>query len=82
LIFAASSYRLIVLREHFCGTRAIAEIKSITREALEAASTRILMAQPAMNYLFTRTQLESGNMPDTRIAKLVAWLLHRNRQSR
>jgi Type I phosphodiesterase / nucleotide pyrophosphatase len=57
---------------------AAAEAKGISRDALEQASVRILMAQPAMNYVFTRTQLEAGTMPDTRIGKLVtrSWNRH------
>ncbi len=57
---------------------AAAAAKGVSRDALEQAAARALMAQPAMNYVFTRTQLEAGNMPATRIGKLVtrAWNRH------
>lgn len=57
---------------------AAAEAKGVSRDTLEQAASHVLMAQSAMNYVFTRTQLEAGNMPDTRIGKLVvrSWDRH------
>jgi len=57
---------------------AAAEVKGVSRDTLEQAASHVLMAQSAMNYVFTRTQLEAGNMPDTRIGKLVirSWDRH------
>lgn len=54
---------------------AAAEAKGIAREALEQAAMRALQSFPGINFVFTRSQLEAGNMPDTRIGKLVtrAW---------
>jgi len=57
---------------------AAAEVTGVSRDTLEQAASHVLMAQSAMNYVFTRTQLEAGNMPDTRIGKLVvrSWDRH------
>ena len=57
---------------------AAAEAKGISREALEQAGMRALVSFPGINFVFTRSQLEAGNMPDTRIGKLVtrAWDRH------
>ena len=54
---------------------AAAEAKGITREALEQAAMRAILAFPGINYVYTRSQLEAGNMPATRIGTLVtrAW---------
>ena len=55
-----------------------AETKAITREALEQAAMRVIADFPGINYVFTRSQLEAGTMPATRIGKLVtrAWNQH------
>ena len=52
-----------------------AEAKGVTREALEQAAMRAILAFPGINYVYTRSQLEAGNMPATRIGTLVtrAW---------
>lgn len=57
---------------------AAAEAKGVTREALEQAAMRAVLAFPGINYVFTRTQLETGSMPATRVGKLVtrAWNRH------
>ena len=57
---------------------AAAETKGVTREALEQTAMRALLAFPGINYVFTRTQLEAGNMPNTRIGTLAtrAWNRH------
>ena len=54
---------------------AAAEAKGVTREALEQAAMRAILAFPGINYVYTRSQLEAGNMPATRIGTLVtrAW---------
>jgi Type I phosphodiesterase / nucleotide pyrophosphatase len=54
------------------------EAKGVSREALEQAGMRALLAAPGINFVFTRTQLEAGNMPPTRIGTLVtrAWNRH------
>jgi predicted AlkP superfamily pyrophosphatase or phosphodiesterase len=55
---------------------AAAETKGITREALERAAQRALLAFPGINFVYTRTQLESGQLPQTNISTLIsrAWL--------
>jgi predicted AlkP superfamily pyrophosphatase or phosphodiesterase len=57
---------------------AAAEAKGVTREQLEQAAMRALLDFPGVNYVFTRSQLEAGSMPDTRVGKLVtrAWNRH------
>ena len=57
---------------------AAAETKGVSREALEQAAMRAILAFPGINYAFTRTQLEAGSMPNTRIGTLVtrAWNRH------
>lgn len=57
---------------------AAAQAKGVSREVLEQAAMRELMASPGINYVFTRSQLEAGTMPNTRIGKLVtrAWNRH------
>ena len=57
---------------------AAAETKGVSREALEQAAMRAFLAFPGINYAFTRTQLEAGSMPNTRIGTLVtrAWNRH------
>ncbi len=54
---------------------AAAEAKGFSREALEQAAMRAILAFPGINYVYTRSQLETGNMPATRIGTLVtrAW---------
>jgi predicted AlkP superfamily pyrophosphatase or phosphodiesterase len=55
-----------------------AESKNISREALEDAAMRALLAFPGINYAFTRTQLERGDMPRTRVGLLAqrTWNRH------
>ena len=57
---------------------AAAEAKLISREALELAAMRVIVDLPGINYVFTRSQLEAGNMPATRIGLLAAraWNQH------
>jgi predicted AlkP superfamily pyrophosphatase or phosphodiesterase len=50
---------------------AAAETKGISREALEQAAMREISSFPGINFVFTRSQLEAGNMPATRVGKLV-----------
>lgn len=54
---------------------AAAEAKGITRDALERAAQRALLAFPGINFVYTRTQLESGQLPQTHISTLIsrAW---------
>lgn len=54
---------------------AAAEAKGITREALERAAQRALLAFPGINFVYTRTQLELGQLPQTHISTLIsrAW---------
>lgn len=56
---------------------ALAETKGVSREQLELAAMRALQDFPGINYVFTRTQLETGSMPDSRIGKLVTRAWHR-----
>ena len=71
-----------LLKQYFTGGAtldyAAAETKGVTREALEQAAMRALLAFPGINYVYTRTQLEAGNMSATRIGKLVTrgWNRH------
>ena len=71
-----------LVKQYFTGGAtldyAAAETKGVTREALEQAAMRALLAFPGINYVYTRTQLEAGNMPATRIGKLVTrgWNRH------
>ncbi len=57
---------------------AAAETKGVTRGALEQAAMRELLAFPGINFVYTRSQLEAGTMPATRIGKLVTrgWNQH------
>ena len=56
---------------------ALAETKGVSRVQLELTAMRALQDFPGINYVFTRTQLEAGNMPSTRIGKLVTRTWHR-----
>jgi predicted AlkP superfamily pyrophosphatase or phosphodiesterase len=56
---------------------AAAQAKGVSRDALEQAAMRELQANPGINYVFTRSQLEAGNMPNTRIGTLVTRAWHR-----
>ena len=49
--------------------------KNLKREEVENAAARFLLTYPGIANAFTRTQLEQGALPDTRIAKLMqrAW---------
>lgn len=55
-----------------------ADAKGIPRETLEQEGMRALLAVPGVNFVYTRSQLETGRMPDTRVGKLVtrAWNRH------
>ncbi|MEI6737164.1 MAG: alkaline phosphatase family protein [Pseudomonadota bacterium] len=57
---------------------AAAEAKGVSREVLEQAAMRAIIAFPGINHVYTRSQLEAGNMPATRVGKLVtrAWNRH------
>lgn len=57
---------------------AAAELKGINRATLEPAARRALLAFPGINFVFTRSQLEEGTMPATRVGRLVtrAWNVH------
>ena len=71
-----------LVKQYFTGGAtldyAAAETKGVSREALEQAAMRAILAFPGINYAFTRTQLEAGSMPNTRIGTLVtrAWNRH------
>ena len=71
-----------LVKQYFTGGAtldyAAAETKGVTREALEQAAMRALLSFPGINYVYTRTQLEAGNMPATRIGRLVTrgWNRH------
>jgi len=51
------------------------EAKGLKREDVESAAARILMSQPGMADVYTRTQMESGAVGGTRISTLMrrAW---------
>jgi len=51
--------------------------KNLKREDVETAAARFLLAYPGIANAFTRTQFENGNLPDTRIGKLMQRAWHR-----
>lgn len=50
--------------------------KGLDREAVENAAQRFLRSYPGVEAVFTRTQLEEGRMPNTKLAKQVALAWH------
>lgn len=53
------------------------EQKGIKREELENSAARFLMSYNGVAQVYTRSQLETGAMPDNRIAKLMQRAWHR-----
>jgi predicted AlkP superfamily pyrophosphatase or phosphodiesterase len=53
------------------------DAKGLNREAVEDFLARAVVEQPGIGFAFTRTQLERGSMPPTRIATLVQRAWHR-----
>jgi predicted AlkP superfamily pyrophosphatase or phosphodiesterase len=53
------------------------DAKGLNREAVEDFIARAVVEQPGIGFAFTRTQLERGSMPPTRIATLVQRAWHR-----
>lgn len=51
------------------------EQNNLSREAVEKTAARFLLTYPGIAHAYTRSQLESGSLPDNRIAKLMqrAW---------
>lgn len=49
--------------------------KGLQREAVETSAARFLLTYPGIAHAFTRSQLETGSLPEHRIAKLMqrAW---------
>lgn len=50
--------------------------KNLDREAVESAAQRFLRSYPGVEAVFTRTQLEEGRMPSTKLAKQVTLAWH------
>lgn len=55
------------------------EQKGLPREQVENAAARFLLGYPGVANAFTRSQLESGALPDTRLGKLMQRAWHRQR---
>jgi predicted AlkP superfamily pyrophosphatase or phosphodiesterase len=53
------------------------DAKGASREVVEDFMARTVVEQPGIGFAFTRTQLERGSMPPTRIATLVQRAWHR-----
>jgi predicted AlkP superfamily pyrophosphatase or phosphodiesterase len=53
------------------------EAKGLNREEVETFVAREAIAEPGIGFAFTRTQLERGTLPQTRIAMLVQRAWHR-----
>lgn len=53
------------------------DAKGVNREEVENFMARAVLDQPGMAFAFTRTQLERGNVPPTRVATLVQRAWHR-----
>jgi len=53
------------------------DANSLDRAKVESAAARILMEQPAIAAVYTRTQLEGGALPGGRLATLVQRAWHR-----
>ena len=53
------------------------DAKGLNREEVENFMARAVLEQPGMAFAFTRSQLERGNMPSTRVATLVQRAWHR-----
>ena len=53
------------------------DAKGVNREEVENFMARAVLVQPGMAFAFTRTQLERGNVPPTRVATLVQRAWHR-----
>ncbi|MES2899214.1 MAG: alkaline phosphatase family protein [Pseudomonadota bacterium] len=55
----------------------LAERRNIKRADLEDAAARYVLAQPGVDEVFTRTQLEAGNTGATRVGQLMQRAWHR-----
>ncbi len=53
------------------------DAKGVNREEVENFMAHAVLDQPGMAFAFTRTQLERGNVPSTRVATLVQRAWHR-----
>ena len=53
------------------------DAKGVSREAVESFMARTVLEQPGIAFAFTRTQLERGHVPSTRVATLVQRAWHR-----
>jgi arylsulfatase A-like enzyme len=53
------------------------DAKGLNREEVENFMARAVLDQPGIAFAFTRTQLERGNVPSTRVATLVQRAWHR-----
>ncbi len=53
------------------------EAKGVNREEVENFMARAVLDQPGIGFAFTRTQLERGTVPPTRVATLVQRAWHR-----
>lgn len=57
--------------------QALIEQKKLNREEVENTAARFLLGYDGIINVFTRTQLENGTLPDTKIAKLMQRAWHR-----
>ncbi len=55
---------------------AAADAKGVSNESLEKAAQRALSAFPGINFVHTRTQLETGQLPPTHISTLISRAWH------
>ncbi|MCV0370769.1 alkaline phosphatase family protein [Filomicrobium sp.] len=54
----------------------LVDSKNLDREAVENTAQRFLRSYPGVEAVFTRTQLEEGRMPNTKLAKQVTLAWH------